>query len=499
MKRENLYIVSAALLASTALSTIANAGVVTLATLSATDSTSTTTAKRVSAQIFASTPTTATTIGGGTGVALIYRFNSPLSLNQSSFSSTIGVTGAQFQTSSVSGGTSIRGFTANSLSTTGSITLTGDQASVTCTGLVATTTSLIISNCTVTAFTGTGSVAGFVVSAVAFDNATGLATVGGSISIAGTVNLGVSAGSGAVFDTTASQVVVTSANSMSATSTVGTPAQINVSGTPAFSRLVGGFLTATIATVNITRTGTLAGDLSSSITAGLAVGGANFIRLSSPILTDDAVANVTLEAVTTPANSLSNTPTQFASGAVTFTIAAANINDSFRVVVNFSGSAAIEAATAGTVDVSFAAITGAATATANSSAPTGLTGGAVAALSRSGLSVNVNGIQPNIAQGLTYVSLLRIVNSSGSAGVATVTLRNNDTGVVLGTYTSPSIPGGGALQVTAGTLESGAGITPSASVLYQATVSGAFNGYVQHVNFNQAAGSFTDLSAKRVD
>jgi hypothetical protein len=501
MKRENLYIVSAALLASTALTTAASAGSVFIATglgVGAAGGVQTTTAaKRLSAQVFASTPTTATVIGG-TNNGLAYRFGSPLSLSQSSFSGTIGVTGAQFRTSVVSGGgDSVRGFYVNTTAAQGSLQVS-DTHTVVCGGLVATTTSLIINACTTQTFSGTASIAGFVISAVAFDNATGLATVGGSISIAGTINLGSSAGQGAVFDTTAATAVVTSANSMSVTATAGTPAQINVSATPTFARLVGGFLTATISTVNITHTGAVAADLTTVVQTVTAVGTGNFIRLASAILNDDAVANVTVEAAGVAANNLSNTPTQFFSGVATFTIAPANIQNSYAVVVNFNGSQAIETAAAGTVDVGFGAIGGTASATGNSAAPPGLTGGAVAGLTRSGFNVTVNSVQPSVAQGArTYSSLLRIVNTANTPGTVNVVLRNNETGVVLGTYTSPSILGLGSLQLSSATIEAGAGVTPSAGVLYQANITGNITGYVQHVNWNQDAGFFSDLSGAR--
>jgi hypothetical protein len=489
MKRENLYLVSAALLASTSLSTTAaTAGTVGIYNPGYQNTLSATTPVRVSAQVFASTPSATQQIGA-TG-ALAYRFASTLN-GGNVFSGTIGVTGAQFLTSAVVNQAGIRAF-AGTVVAGGVVTLAlANAGSISCAGLVATTTSLIINNCSnAMSLDSQSSFSGFVISTVAFDNATGLATAGGSISIAGTINLGVSAGTGAVFDTTAAQAIITSANSVTTTVTAATGvAQINVSASPAFSRLVGGGSTVTVATVTITTTGTLAADLTTPITVANAVGATNFIRLTSAILSDDAVSKVQIAGVG------STTPTQFGSGAVTFTIAAASTAafSTFAIEVNFNGTAAIDVAAAGTVDVSYVTA-GAQSQTANSAVPASGSG-AAAGLTRSGLSININGIQPGIAQGLTYQSFLRIVNSSATAGAATVVLRNNDTGVVLGTYTSPSIPGSGSVQVSAGNLESGAGITPSASVLYQATISGAFNGYVQHVVFNANSGAFSDLSA----
>jgi hypothetical protein len=505
MKRENLYIISAALLASTALSTSANAGVVTVAARAGNDTSSTATAKSISAQVFGTTPSATAVLGtGATGgtqpVGLTYRFPGSLRMGETNFSATIGVTGAQFNTANVSAGNQIRAVTFSVSAGVGSINdMAADVNSIQCSGLVATTTTLLISNCTASgAIAAGGSIGGFHISTIAFDNATGLATVGGTISIAGTVNLGASAGVGAVFDTTAAQVVVRSINSLNATVTAGTPAQINVGATPAFARMASNGLTTTLASINITLAGAVGADLTTALAIGSTVGGTgNNVVLTSAIVSDDAVRDVTLENGT---RFISVTPTQFGSGNVTFAIpSSTGLNVPYTVVVNFNGTAAIDALAAGSVAVNFSANGATNIATANSTAPAGATGTA-AGLTRSGLTVNVNSIQPSVAQGArTYSSLIRLVNSSSAAGVATIIVRNNETGVTLGTYTSPSIPASGSLQLTSAALEAGAGITPSAAVLYQATVTGAFNGYVQHVNWNQDAGFFSDLSGKRVD
>jgi|GEM_PF-4999984 len=484
MKRENLYLVGGALLASTALTTAANAGVFALKG----DLTGsvTATALGVSAQVFSATPAAAKTFGP---IGLVYRFNSGISMTQSSFNASIGITGAQFNTAGVS--LEIRGFT-GTVGATGSINLTGAAASVQC-GVIPSTSSITLSNCTLTAFTGTGSIVGLIISNVVFDNATGLATAGGSIALTGSVTL---IPSNSSFDATASQAVLTSRNSLTATVAAATPSQINVGASPSFSRLANGSLTVTLATINITQTGSLGSDLTSLVTGATAVGAANSIKLTSAALTDDATTKS--EAVlATAANSASRTLTSFGAGFVTFTFAAAAVQDTYSLTVNFNGTSQIDNAAAGSVDVTFAALA-ADSVTSNNVAPPGATAAATAALSRNGLSINVNSIQPSVAQGArTYSSLLRIVNTGSVAGTISIALRNNDTGAALGTYTSASIPAGGSIQVTSAALETGAGITPTASVLYQGTVTGSISGYVQHVNWNQDAGFFSDLSALR--
>lgn len=481
MKRENLYIVGGALLASTALTTVASAGQFTLLNNVANGGIISTTAVSLSAQVFGTSPSTTTVIGPN---ALAYRFNQPVS---SVFTSVITVTGAKFATSGTSSSTidvrAIHGTIGNS---NGLLTLAA-AATLGCTVAVA-TDKIILSSCTPTA--SQVSITGITISAVSFINATGLATAGASISLANEITV-----SSVAFETTAAQAVVTSKNSVTATTTATTGvSNIDVSASPSFAKFANGGTSVTIATINITQTGTLAANLSSAITGATAVGATNSITITSTALSDDATNGIRLLAGTA-ANSLSTTVTQFSSGTVTFTIVAANLQDSYQVQLSFNGTSIIDTAAAGTTAVAFSAPTP--VAGTNAAAPPSATG-TTAALSRNGLTIDINGIQPSVAQGArTYTSLLRIANTGSTAGAVTVVLLNEASGATLGTYTSASIPAGASLQLTSATIEATAGVTPTASVLYRATVTGNINGYVQHVNWNQDAGFFSDLSGRR--
>lgn len=485
MKRENLYLVGGALLASTALSTAAQAGALSLVATPFTSGTVTTTARGLSAQIFAATPTSSTVIGP---TALVVRFSQPISAN---FSLTIFATGAQFKVGGVSNSAAeINPVNFATFSGTGSIFTFGIGSVATAGTLVACsvqpgTTKILLSSCTISGTTG--SIGGLVISTVNFDTATAMATAGSTIGLSYSLDIG----STTAFDT-GSNNVLTSRNSVAssatANSSVGT---INVNASPAFTAMSSSGLSAILGTLNLTVTNALTGDLSTTASGTNAIGSGGSITLKSAILSDDAVTSA---AITTTV-----TATQFGSGFVTFALTGANFNgNEYSVKVDFNGSKEIDAASAGTIDITYGAAGGTGF-TGNLTAPpavTGLTG--ATSLSRSGLSIDINGVQPGVAQGArTYTSLLRVANTGTFAGTVTIVVKNENSGATLGTYTSASIPGGASLQLSSATIESGAGITGTASVTYRLTVSGPINGYVQHVNWNQDAGFFSDLSGRR--
>ncbi len=490
MKRENLYLVGGALLASTALTTAATAATFTLITAAA-PFTSSTAVARLSAQSFGSSPATTDRIGNA---GLLVRLTGPLA---ATFTSTITITGAKFSAGTV---------TANDVAAVNFGTFTGssnaNQTAAALTGLTSTmgcavafsADTLVLSSCNPVQ-ASFASIGGFIISGVAFDNATALATAGASISLGGVISVG-----GVTLDTTTAQPVVTSFNSIATVVTAQTGiSELNVSASPAFSNLgAATSLTTKIATVTITSTGTVARDLTSAVvltTPTNVIGNTNNLLVTSTIFNDDALASTYLLG-----NALSVTaaPTAFTGGFVTFgNITAANLaTGSFSVGVVFNGTAAIDAASAGTLALTYSA-SGGVGVTGNAVAPPSASG-AVAGLSRSGLSIDINGMQPGTAQGSrTYTSLLRIANTGSVAGTVQIILRNENTGATLGTYTSPSIPAGASLQISSANIEAGAGVTAVASIGYRAAISGSINGYVQHVNWNQDAGFFSDLSGSR--
>jgi hypothetical protein len=479
MKRENLYVAAGALLASTALTTAADAGVFGVyKTITANSSTVTTTAVPLSAQLWAATPATSTSIGP---VGLAFRFNQGIS---SKFNAQINVTNAKFNSGASSSASSeVRSLT---FSATTQILAVGD-ATIACSLAIA-TDKILLTDCTPGNSTN-ASIAGLVISQVVFDNATALATAGTSITLDGTISVG-----GVLFEPTSAQAVLTSRNSYSTTVTAATGvSNINVNASPAFTKLADGGTSVVIGTINVTPTGAFGADLSSAFAGANAHNGAN-IKITSAIFSDDATNAVRINGTTDKAA----TVTDFAGGSVTFTLTAAEaVNDTWSVEVSFNGTSQIDVAAAGTVDVTYTVPT-AGPGQENAVAPPGLTGGAVAGVTRNGLTIDINGIQPGVAQGArTYTSLLRIANTGTTAGTVAVRLVNENTGATLGTYTSAPIPAGGSLQVSSAQLEAGAGITGVASIGYRATVTGSITGYVQHVNWNQDAGFFSDLSGRR--
>jgi len=336
------------------------------------------------------------------------------------------------------------------------------------------------------------SVGGFLISAVGFDNATAMATAGASISIGAVITIG-----GVNLDNTAAQAVVTSTNSVATTVTAGTAATANVNATPAFANLGSTTaLTTIIATIAVTTTGTVARDLVTAITNTNAYGNTNNLLVTSTIFSDDALAST--EITNGGTKFVTAAPTAFTGGFVTFgNLTAANLTTTFDVRVVFNGTAAIDVASAGTLALTYSSNAATNSVSGNFVAPAAVSG-AVAGLTRAGLSVDINGMQPGTAQGSrTYTSLLRINNTGTVAGTVQIVLRNDSTGATLGTYTSASIPAGASIQVSSANIEAGAGVTAVASIGYRAAISGSINGYVQHVNWNQDAGFFSDLSGAR--
>jgi hypothetical protein len=482
MKRENLYLVGAALMASTSLSTAASAGTFYVVPGGVTQGdVLSPTARNLSAQAFGSTPSTATLLGSA---SIVYKFNASVQSDNTNI--TVGATGAQFTVSSIPASV----LPVNFAAATGNTILTIAAATSTLCSVQGGTQKIIITNCSFSTATGVGvvgSASGILMNGITFDNATGLATSGAAVALDATVTIGTT-----TLETTAAQNVIVSRNSILTTVAASVPNTINVSAVPAFSSITTNGLSVSIATITVTLNSAVGANLTTTVTAANAAGASNEIKVTSAALTNAGFAGMNLGANTAVTSGL----TQATSGSVTFTLPSSSVVNTFSATVQFSGTVAIPEAAAGTATVTYASFGGTAS-TGNVSAPPSATG-ATAALTRGGLSIDFNGVQPSVGQGArTYTSLLRIANTGTTDGTISVRLSNEATGAILGTYTSPSIPAGASLQVSSAQLEVGAGVTPAASVLYRARVTGAIVGYVQHVNWNQDAGFFTDLSARR--
>ena len=91
-------------------------------------------------------------------------------------------------------------------------------------------------------------------------------------------------------------------------------------------------------------------------------------------------------------------------------------------------------------------------------------------------------------------SFIRLHNPTAAAGVATVNLRRIGASASLGA-TSFNIPAGASLQAAVKDIEAAAGITPlGANDSYALAITTTFNGFAQHVVWNAAASSMTNLS-----
>ena len=165
------------------------------------------------------------------------------------------------------------------------------------------------------------------------------------------------------------------------------------------------------------------------------------------------------------------------------------------ITVTFNGQTAISTWEAGDASVMFTAPSGAADANL-SEIPNAY--GSLASFTRGGLSAQLNMAQSTYGDGATrYQSWVRIANNGVGDGSVTITVYDAATGDELGSWDSPNIPAGGAIQVSAANLEDHLNYTPPAGQQYNLHVEGAINGYVQHVMWNTVEGLFSDLSGFR--
>jgi hypothetical protein len=94
---------------------------------------------------------------------------------------------------------------------------------------------------------------------------------------------------------------------------------------------------------------------------------------------------------------------------------------------------------------------------------------------------------------LSSRSYVRFYNTSPSAGTATVTLRDQSSGQILGTWNSPFISPGAEVQYGIDVLESAFNSVAKPSY-YTISVQAGFTGYVQHVLWRVYDGTLTNLS-----
>lgn len=488
MNKQSLYLVGGALLATTALSTTANA-VATLQVSSSgvggvlTSATTTFVPFSVATQVFPTTTATAAavTIGGGVATAnneividtspTFATFDVQLNISSNAaFSTTTPPTVALYVTSTVG-------------------TLAAVSASVTGCTVQPSGERISILACNVTN-TARSRVDAIGVRGIVFTGAADLRTAGTNVTLSGGTFL---QNSSTTIDAITPAVVLTSKSvSSDARVIAGSAISIDNNATNAFTLLVSsGVNTTTVASLgSVFFSSALARgtDLSNVFTTIASVSSALEVKISHAVLSDTSLANITF-------NSQAKSSPQFSGTTVTFTVASASLQ-STPITVTFLG---------GTSTISEATSPASATVT-----PTVQTGslalqaypafsGALATLTRGGLSVQLNTVLPS-AMKSSYISFIRVVNQSSVASTATITVRNDATNALVGSYTTSSIAAGGTLEINSvgldAALATGTGVT-LLTTAYKVTVTGSFNGYVQNLLYNVSSQTFADASGFR--
>lgn len=103
-------------------------------------------------------------------------------------------------------------------------------------------------------------------------------------------------------------------------------------------------------------------------------------------------------------------------------------------------------------------------------------------------------IAPVLPSGAAKASYIRLHNPTGTAGSATLTLRNLGAAPILGTW-PVTVPAGAAVQISAREIEAGARVASGSSTQsYALGIVATFVGFAQQVVWNAAAGRLTNMS-----
>jgi len=465
MKRQTL-LSGSALLATTALSTAAVAGAfVPLVAAGAIVATKMT-AIGLSAQVFGGTAPETLVLGGSiSGGQIALDFTNTIT---NTFDVTITPTGANFVSASSVKVASYKKDSNKSLVL--DATLGG------CTVQVL-TDRILIEDCAVGSVATKSDV--LLISGLQFNEANGLATVGSSISLSAIVQ---AANGGTTFETVASTAIITSKDSVESTIKAGTTGKLINTSVPPFATFASAATTVSLANIKNSSSAAVGADLATNLAATpSAITNTVELTVTHGVLTDAATTQLVAGAVTVIASN-------FKSNVASFTFVGATTITSYDISVAFNGTTAVGNWAAGTVDMVFTKGSALATGIANAS-------GSLAAIARSGMSTSINTANSSVAGGTAFQSLVRITNNGSVAGAATVIVRNDKTGVILGTFTTADIVANGSLQISMPTIEGATGITPAGQ--YNLAISGPFTGYAQHVMFNSTAGTFVDLSGFR--
>jgi hypothetical protein len=498
MNKQQLYTAGSVLLATTALTGVANAGIISStagAAAGAAVGGAALTALNVSNTVFSTTAATANAVTVGAASVFVAFSNNFTAATK--FSVELSPINAGF----------VQAVDARVLlSNAGSFILSHNTVSATtaCTSVTPLTTKIILDGCgglsnKISQTNGalndvSASYGGVLFSGVSFNNASGLASIGSAIGISGLVYN--ANNTSQTFETITAANIAVSASPVTVTVGSGGTFTANASSTPvAFSYFSAAVVTMALAYVDITGTGALAADLSAVALADAAAGATQTISSIQVTVTSGALTQAAVTGIFANnggpvlANGMYNgTVANFSAGVATFSVNNQAGFTSFVIQVSFSGTTALSAASAGTVTVAFGigSAMGQAVPTV-----TGKTG-----------TISLGGFQAELntflgSSNTSFSSFARIHNNGIIAAPAIVTVRNDATGVTMGTYTTSSIATNQTLQISAKDIETGAGITASAGLNYTLSIAGSFSGYAQHIIFNPATGQLADLSAFR--
>lgn len=483
MNKTQFYTLSSALLASTALSGTATAG--TIGRYDTTD-TFTTASVLISNTIFSTTASTANgiIIGGhaNSDAGFGMKYNNNFS-GTTHWTTEFTISGARFITASLTtANVSILLYTGSN----GNTAIGNIAGTATCASVTSLVDLFVVNDCTLSAQLS-GQAHGIKFTGVTFNNASSLASAGGTVVLTGRVYN--PQNTSQTFEASTTGTVMTSAAPYKTTVTAGATATASATTTPvAFSSLSqpnDGSLSMRLVSLQITGSGALGNQLTAASLVAATVAGTTSISVASSVLSSTAVQHVRLDAAAGGVAAML-TLANFSGGTVTFTVNNglwANGN-SANVVVSFTNSQAIPAAAAGTL-----------TATVQSDIQTVSASGATAAINQGGFRAEINTF--NASTNGPFGSYLRIHNNGQVPGTVTVTVRNDATGEVLGSsYTTAAIAANATVQFSALQIETGANIpTASRSGSYTVSVTGPIVGYAQHILFD--GNSVADLSGFR--
>ena len=474
MNKQSLYVFGGALLASTALTTAGQAAIIQQTTgIGAVPSSNAITAKAVATELFSATAVTATALVINTGSStangqILVDFAANLSAG---FNIQLNVTGAAF--------TGTVGTVVYAQSSNGAL-----HASISVTGCSVQTLpdKILITGCTPQGTSTLSRADAIAITGMQFYQAQALATAGQTIKLDGLV---MNAAGTVTFEVITQTSFITSKSGSENAIQTGATVTIDNNATPAFSTFTNpAGATATLGTIHFSVTSAYAADLSNTFLTNASLFSAAEVKITHSALNDPSLLSVAVS------NGGTKTLGDFVSGTVSFRVPASGL-DGATVSLVFNGTSSI-LASSGTATV-------AVTPTTNSAAPRAITAvsGSLAALSRGGLSVEMNTMQPTAGLGSTlYRSYMRIANTSALDGVATITVRNDGTGALIGSFTT-TVTAGSTKQIGSDTIEANISTAAATGAMYKVVVSGSFNGYVQALMWNSVTGIFSDLSGFR--